>query len=92
MTHPVLVIRWSAELGNAANYLVQSLQLTAGQDTTIQELVFVDAPIDGARQVGQVDGSVVVCGDVFLAIKHPLAKNTADKKSHVRCSLPRGNV
>ena len=87
-----LEIRWSAELDDAANYLIQTLQLTAGQDTKIKELVFVDAPIDGARQVGQVDGSVVVCGDVFLAVEHPLAKNTVDKDSHVRCALPRGNV
>ncbi len=71
---------------------VQSLQLTADRDTEIKELVFVDAPIDGAKQVGQVDGSVVVCGDIFLAVEHPLAKNTVDKDSHVRCALPRGNV
>jgi hypothetical protein len=87
-----LEIRWSAELGEGANYVTQSLQVTADEDTTIKELVFVDAPIEGARQVGQVDGSVVVCGDVFLAVEHPLAKNTVDKSSQVRCALPRGNV
>jgi len=87
-----LEICWSAELADEANYVIQSLRLTADQDTKIKELVFVDTPIDGAKQVGQVDGSVVVCGDIFLAIEHPLAKNTVDKDSRVRCALPRGNV
>jgi hypothetical protein len=87
-----LELVWSAELRRGANYIVQALELTATKDTKIKEMVFVDAPIDGAKQVGRVDGSVVVCGDVFLAVEHPLAKNTVDKDSHVRCSLPRGNV
>jgi len=87
-----LEICWSAELDDNANYIIQSLQLIAGQDTKIKELVFLDTPIDGAKQIGRVDGSVVVCGDIFLAVEHPLAKNTVDKDSHVRCILPRGNV
>jgi len=87
-----LDVHWSAELDPTANYVVQTLRLTAGRDTKIKELVFVDAPIQGARQVGRVDGSVVVCGDIFLAVEHPLAKNTAGRNSHVRCALPRGNL
>jgi len=83
---------WSAELRDGLNYIVQSLELTATKDTKIQELVFVDTPIDGAKQLGRVDGSVVVCGHIFLAVEHPLAKNTVDKNSHVRCALPRGSV
>ncbi len=83
---------WSAELRDEVNYIVQSLELTAAEDTKIKELVFIDSPIDGAKQLGLVDGSVVVCGDIFLAVEHPLAKNTVDKDSHVRCALPRGNV
>ena len=87
-----LDIRWSAGLNDAANGITQTLELTAGGDTKIRELLFVDTTIDAAKQVGQVDGSIVVCGDVFLAVEHPLAKNTVGKNSHVRCALPRGNV
>ena len=87
-----LDIAWSAELNGGANYVIQSLLLTAGRDTKIKELVFVDTPIGGAKQIGRVDGSVVVCGDIFLGVEHPLAKNAADTDSHVRCALPRGNV
>ncbi|MDP6045917.1 MAG: enterotoxin [Phycisphaerae bacterium] len=87
-----LTMRWSASLDDGANAIIQTLQLTASQDTRIKEVVFVDAPLAGARQAGSVDGSVVVCGDVFLAVEHPLAKNTVSKGSHLRCVLPRGNV
>ncbi|NQT51842.1 enterotoxin, partial [bacterium] len=87
-----LAIRWSAALDDGANAIIQTLELTAARDTKIRELVFVDAVLKGARRVGRVDGSVVVCGDIFLAVEHPLAKNTVGKDSRVRCSLPRGNV
>ena len=87
-----LAMRWSATLDDGANAIIQALQLTASRDTRIKELVFADVPLKGARQVGRVDGSVVVCGDVFLAVEHPLAKNTVGKGSQVRCALPRGNV
>ncbi len=87
-----LDIRWSAVLDDAANNVTQMLELTAKKDTKIGELVFVDTPLDGAKRVGQVDGSIVVCGHIFLAVEHPLANNTVGKDSHVRCVLPRGNV
>ncbi len=87
-----LDIVWSAELRDRANYLVQSLAVTARRDRVIKELVFVDARLDGAKQVGQVAGSVVVCGDIFMAVEHPLAGNIVSRDSRVICSLPRGNV
>ena len=87
-----LAMRWSATLDDGANAIIQTLQLTASRDTRINELVFVDAPLKNARQVGRVAGSVVVCGDIFMAVEHPLAQNTVGRKSHVRCVLPRGNV
>lgn len=87
-----LSIAWSAELKNNANAIMQTLKVTATRDTIIQDLVFLDGIISKARQIGQVDGSVVVCDNIFLAVEHPLAKNTVAQDSHVRCSLPRGNV
>jgi len=87
-----LSIRWSASLEDGANAIIQTLALTASRDTTIKELVFIDAPVEGVRQVGKVDGSVVACGDIFMAVEHPLAKNSVSGGSRVRCALPRGNV
>ena len=87
-----LAMHWSAALDNGSNAVIQTLRLTASRDTKIKELVFIDAPMKGARKAGSVDGSVVVCGDVFMAVEHPLAKNTVNKSSRVRCALPRGNA
>ena len=87
-----LTMRWSAMLNDGDNAIIQSLRLTASRDTKIKELVFVDASLKDAKQIGQVDGSVVICGNIFMAVEHPLAKNTADHTSHVCCALPRRNV
>ena len=87
-----LAMRWSAALDEGANAIIQTLELTAARDAAIKELVFIDALAEGARQVGSVDGSVVVCEDIFLAVEHPLAKNSVGNPWRVRCALPRGNT
>jgi len=87
-----LNLEWTAELRDDSNYVVQSLALTADRAAPIAEVIFTESTIANARQVGTVDGSVVVCGESFLAVEHPLAKNTVGKESHVRCALPRRNV
>ncbi len=90
-----LRIDWSVELRDGSNYVVQTLTLSARKDIRIDSLVFMDAAIKGARQVGQVDGSVVVADDIFMAVEHPLAVNSVepgDPLPRVRCSLPRGNT
>ncbi|MFU8780220.1 MAG: enterotoxin [Kiritimatiellia bacterium] len=86
-----LALAWSAELKDDANALVQSLRVTALRDTEIRAIVFVDALLHGARQVGSVSGSVVVCGDVFMGVEHPLAENVVHD-SRVRCALPLDHI
>jgi hypothetical protein len=86
-----LSAQWSVQLEDENNTIIQTLQLTATEDTRIESLLFLDATIPEARQVGTVDGSVVVCDGIFMAIEHPLAKNTA-RDGKVHCGLPRGNV
>ncbi|MBT8037457.1 MAG: enterotoxin [Verrucomicrobiae bacterium] len=87
-----LSIRWTATLDDHSNAIIQALCLTASNDTKVDEVVFIDARVDDVHRVGQVDGSVVVCGDVFMAVEHPLAKNEVVGSEGVRCALPRGNV
>ncbi len=87
-----LKFSWSASLKDGANAIVQQLTTEATADTAIEGLVFLDARIPEVRQVGQVSGSVVVCGDAFLAVEHPLAKNTVEADCRVGCRLPRGNT
>ena len=90
-----LRIDWSITLRDGSNYVVQALTLSARKDVRVDSLVFMDTAIKGARQVGQVDGSVVVADDIFMGIEHPLAVNSAapgEPLPRVRCSLPRGNT
>jgi len=87
-----LNIVWTASLQQNDNAIIQSIKIIASKDTQIKELVFFDTKINWAKQIGEVSGSVIVAGNIFMAIEHPLAQNTVDKKSQVRCSLPRGNT
>ena len=90
-----LRLDWSITLRDGSNYVVQMLTLSAQKDIRIDSLVFMDEAVKGARQVGQVAGSVVVADDVFMAVEHPLAVNSAapgEPWPRVRCSLPRGNT
>ncbi len=90
-----LRIDWSVELRDGSNYVVQTLALSAEKDIRIDSLVFLDTAIKGARQVGQVAGSVVVVDDIFMGIEHPLANNSAtpgEPSPKVRCVLGRGNT
>jgi hypothetical protein len=86
-----LEIGWSVMLKDNENAIVQSLYIKASRDTKIQEILFINTPVDRARQVGSVDGSVVVCSNLFMAVEHPLAKNEVDV-GKIRCKLPRGNL
>jgi len=86
---------WSVELRDGSNYVIQALELSADRNIRVKELIFADTAVEAARSVGRVDGSVVVSGDIFLAVEHPLARNTVSgnmKVPKVRCALPRGNT
>jgi hypothetical protein len=87
-----LDIEWSATLEDNSNAIIQSLKLTASKDIRVEELVFINTLVDGVRQVGEVDGSVIVCRDIFMAVEHPLAYNKVKGLNHVNCLLPRGNI
>lgn len=82
---------WSVALKDNDNAIIQSLQINASKDTEIKEIVFLNSAVKSAKQIGSVDGSVVVCDNLFLAVEHPQAKNEVDG-GMVRCALPRGNV
>jgi hypothetical protein len=81
-----LELEWSASLGNDHNAVIQTIQLRAKQSVAIKAITFFDAYFPEAKQVGEVDGSVIVYEDVFMAIEHPLAKNQI-KNGHVNCCL-----
>ncbi|MCP4639721.1 MAG: enterotoxin [bacterium] len=83
---------WTVDLRDGSNYINQTLELSAERKTQIESVTFLDARIENAVQVGEVDGSVVTVDDVFLAVEHPLAKNEVGTGAQVSCSLHRGNT
>ncbi|MDC0936336.1 hypothetical protein OAS39_08605, partial [Pirellulales bacterium] len=87
-----ITVAWSAELRSGSNYVTQSIEVTTRKVAPIESITFLDTSIEDALQVGQVDGSVVTCGNVFFAMEHPLATNSVDDASNVRCFLQRGNL
>ena len=87
-----LTIEWTASLEDNSNAIIQSLRLTASKDIRVEELVFINTFVDNVRQVGEVDGSVIVCKSIFMAVEHPMASNKVKGLKHVNCLLPRGNI
>ena len=85
-----LRLRWTAMLLDDSNALIVMLDVGARRDVTIDQWVFCDQPIPGATQVGQTEGSVVVAGDIFMAVEHPLASNVVTD-GVVRCALQRND-
>lgn len=86
-----LDISYVISLGDAQNSLIHSLKIRSVSEANITDIIFFDSTLDGAHQVGEVCGSVVFCEEIFLAVEHPLAKNTVDENGNVRCSIPQGN-
>ncbi|MGA2258520.1 MAG: hypothetical protein ABSG53_27975, partial [Thermoguttaceae bacterium] len=73
-----LRVQWRAVLHDGANYVRQELEVTAGENCAIREIVWIDEPLHGARTVGLVDGSPLVADDFFLGDEDPHALNAAD--------------
>ncbi len=87
-----LTIEWSAKLDDESNAIIQKIKTHAAKDTAVSELVFMSTHLDDAKQVGKVDGSVIVCGNIFIAIEHPLANNIISSNKELICSLPQKRV
>ncbi len=87
-------VRWSAVIRDQSNYIRQEVTIWAvGQALPIKRLVLIDftapgAQTIGARTVGEVDGSPVFAGNLFLACEHPMAHHRAEE-GRIVCSLPR---
>ena len=88
-----LSVEWRVILRDGSTYLRQELALRATDgDVQVKEITLSDDKIPGAKTLGSVDGSPVVAGDFFFGYEQPMAENTVDSDSHVRCSFPRNAV
>ncbi len=76
---------WEATLRDGSHYvrLEVVLRKQTGVPVEIVPLIFSGI---GASPMGEVDGSPLVTGNIFLACEHPMAKNRSEGKDAV-CSL-----
>ena len=73
-----LRVTWRAIVRDGSNYVRQEIDVTAeGEDLKLQEVLWLDMKVPGARTAGSVDGSVVVADNFFLGGEDPHALNGA---------------
>ncbi|WP_178930989.1 hypothetical protein [Oceaniferula marina] len=70
-------VQWRAEFRENSNYFRQILNLRSSRPVTIENIQTLNVSLPEAKVVGYTDGSPVVCGNWFLGLEHPMAKNSA---------------
>ncbi len=74
-----LRVVWRVLAHDGANYLRQEIDVSPMiEDCVIEEVVWLDQGIAGARRAGTVDGSPVVAGNFFFGLEDPHALNLVD--------------
>jgi len=87
-------VHWAAILRDDSNYIRQEIAVTSSKAVEVEDIEMVNASLPGAELLGYTDGSPIRCGNWFLGLEHPMAKNVApgaqgDIKANVTASLPR---
>lgn len=87
-----LTIHWEAALKDDANYVRQSVTLEARDSVKVGRIRMVKLPaLSGAKKMGTVDGSPLVCGNMFFATEHPMSQLEI-AKTYIGSYLPRLNA
>ena len=83
---------WRAELREGSRYLrvVLDVTNTGAADVALTGVGLLHLSLAGAATVGDLNGSPVVSGTVFLGAEHPLAHNAVEAGS-VDCRVPRSS-
>ena len=90
-----LGVVWRVIALEGANYVRQEIEATATQAALgIQEVIWFNEAVPGARVAGRVDGSPVIAGDFFFGCEDPLADNRAgpqltEAADTMRCRVKR---
>jgi hypothetical protein len=86
-----LTIKWEAQLKEGSNYIKQQWSFQAKDSLEIVKYSMLEISSENAKQMGTVDGTPLVAGEMFFALEHPMSKNEINKKSAVSY-LPRQEV
>ncbi len=82
-----LQVRWEILLRDESNYLQQRLVFQTTKRVPIRKVTMVDAELP-AVVCGEVLGSPLTAGNLFLACEHPMANNRVEG-DHIVCEVPR---
>lgn len=67
---------WSIVLRDGSRYIRQILTISANsRDLPITRVELLDLPLAQAHVVGEVNGSPIVAGNLFLGLEHPLSRS-----------------
>jgi hypothetical protein len=83
-----LVVTWSATLREGDNYIRQEISISSVNDAPIREVRLFDFKLPSAQVIGNVKGSPVTAGNLFLGFEHPLSHCTVEQEQ-VRCFIKR---
>jgi len=84
---PTVRVEWRVTLLDDSNYIRQEVIVRAeGGSLPAETLALLRLTAPGATVSGQVDGSPVVCGNMFFACEHPMAVNRVSGNEIV-CSV-----
>ncbi len=85
----LLRVDWSVVMHDGANFITQDIGFSAAMDG-VDAVTLFDQRVAGARQVGEVLGSPMLCGNIFFGYEHPCAVNEKTLFGRTRCYLNMG--
>ncbi|MBN1346035.1 MAG: enterotoxin [Phycisphaerae bacterium] len=83
-----LRVEWRATLRDGSNYVRQQITVCAGsREVPIRRADLLSVRAPDARTIGEVDGSPIVAGTLFLSCESPMATNRIEG-DRATCSMP----
>ena len=71
-----VAVIWRGILRDGSGYVRQQVEILANTTTAISSVRLLDVQLPGAVVIGQVKGSPIVAGDLFLGFEHPLSMSS----------------
>jgi hypothetical protein len=77
------IIKWQAILTDGANYIRQRWAFQTKDSLPIVKYSMLEVPSASTIKEGTVDGSPLVCKQMFFALEHPMSQNQMKKEKAI---------